>query len=189
MWSRKNKNCALSWWLTQVFWPSQVAGYFSLPKFCTSQVTVWTQRSGVHCQCQRSAASRQIWTDRRNERKTGSPVHSPQRQYETDVFLHVTSCRLVEASWGFGRFAAKELFNSHHDEGSRILWNVGKLAPNYMTSHIKRHQPPWLSAASMNVFTWIHGTKITHSSMVVCGVMWTWSNFQAARLVGDSESS
>jgi hypothetical protein len=90
----------------------------------------------------------------------------------TRLTWHVTSCRLVEASWDFGRFVANEFFNYHHDEGSRILWKFGNLTPNYMTSHITRHKPPWLSAASMSVFTRIHSIKTIYSSMVNFTFMW-----------------
>jgi hypothetical protein len=131
----------------------------------------------------------QIWNGRRNEINTGSPVNSPQRQCEYDVFRNVTSCSLVQASWDFGPFAANVLFTYHHDKGSMILWNVGKLTPNYMTSHIKRHQQPWFLTDSMNAFMWIHGIKTIYSSTVVCCVSWTRSNVQAACLVADIESS
>lgn len=89
----------------------QEAGYFSLLKFLNfSAYRLNTDiRSSLSVPTQCSISSNLNWQKRRmTDRESRTQPTTPVRDWR---LWHVTSCHLVVASLGFGRFAANELFN------------------------------------------------------------------------------
>jgi hypothetical protein len=58
------------------------------------------------------------------------------RPVKTSIFSDVAPCSVVEVYWRY-----RGAYCHHHrpdDGGSKHLWNVGKLLPDYMAQHLRR---------------------------------------------------